>query len=79
MCDLLSRRNSNRENELVQKSWDAVAAREVEPGKYVITNNYQYRHDTATTYEPSKSNIEEARVMLREQLEGHTSKEAFIC
>ena len=41
------RRNSNRENELVQKSWDAVTAREIEPGKYLITNNYQYRHNTA--------------------------------
>ena len=39
VCDLLSRRNSNRENELVQKSWDAVTAREIEPGKYLITNN----------------------------------------
>ena len=61
VCDLLSRRNSNRENELVQRSWDAVTAREVEPGKYVITNNYQYRHDTAMTYDPFKSNMEEAQ------------------
>ena len=61
VCDLLSRRNSNRENELVQKTWDAVTAKEVKPGKYIITNNYQYRHDTSETYEPAKSNIEEAQ------------------
>ena len=61
VCDLLSRRNLNRENELVQKSWDAVTAREIEPGKYLITNNYQYRHNTAMTYDPSKSNMEEAQ------------------
>ena len=61
VCDLLSRRNSNRENELVQKSWDAVTAREIEPGKYLITNNYQYRHNTAMTYDPRKSNMEEAQ------------------
>ena len=47
--------------ELVQKSWDAVTAREIEPGKYLITNNYQYRHNTAMTYDPSKSNMEEAQ------------------
>ena len=27
----------------------------------MITNNYQYRHDTAMTYDPSKSNMEEAQ------------------
>ena len=61
VCDLLSRRNSNRENELVQRTWDAVTAKEVEPGRHIITNNYQYRHDTSQTYEPAKSNIEEAQ------------------
>merc|ERR1711888_566099 len=70
VCDLLSRRNSNRENELVQRSWDAVTAREIKPGKYQITNSYQYRHDTATTYDPSQSSMEEAKGhLLNEQVE----------
>ena len=78
---------------MVQKSWDAVTAREVEPGRYVITNNYQYRHDPALTYDPSKSNLEEAqghakRVirrahrqgslhLLNEQVEKMVQKECF--
>ena len=59
----------------------------------MITNNYQYRHDTALTYDPSKSNLEEAqghakRVirrahkqgslhLLNEQVEKMVQKECF--
>ena len=60
VCDLLSRQNNKKESKIIQQTWDAVTAQEVSPDKFVIVHNYQYRHDPAITYEPSKSNLAEA-------------------
>ena len=59
VCELLSRNISNKENKLLQATWDAVTAKEVRPGKFIVTHQYQYRHDPLQAYEPRKSNLVE--------------------
>ena len=59
-CDLLSRQNHRKESKIIQQTWDAVRAKQVDKDKFVITHEYQYCNPTNITYEPSRSNIVEA-------------------
>ena len=51
-CDLLSRQNHKKENKIIQQTWDAVTAKQISDGKFVITHEYQYRNPTNVRLSP---------------------------
>ena len=55
MCKLLSKDTSNKESEIISRTWDAVTAEETYPGsgRYAVTHEFQYRHDPEITYHPA--------------------------
>ena len=67
MCELLSKDTSNKESEIISRTWDAVTAEDTHPGsgRYAITHEFQYRHNPEVTYHPTKSNINEAAAHAR--------------
>ena len=60
-CQILSKSNNKRQEELINQSWHNIQAIDQGDGTFKIEHKYNYRNDPCVTYAPQNSNIIEAQ------------------
>ena len=59
-CEILNKRTSAVEDQLIQETWKNMTAEKDLNGRFRLTQRYVYRHDPHKTFHPSNSNLIQA-------------------